>query len=163
VLRGSIAKDNIMYAWPLEIRRPELAEIPDLVEIDTSIFGENSYNELTMRQFYDLAGQLLLVASVNDVLIGYALALPSIVCGEGWFMALGVLSSYRRRSVGRSLAKTTLHKAKLVGISSVRLTVERNNFPAQNLYRELGFSAEADEENYFGTGEHRIVMHNAAI
>jgi [ribosomal protein S18]-alanine N-acetyltransferase len=155
--------DDVVNAWSLEIRRPELAEMPELAALDKNIFGENCYNALVLRQFYDLAGQLLLVAAENASLIGYSIVLPSVVRGEGWFMALGVLSSHRRKSIGRSLAKATMYEAKLAGINSLRLTVERNNYPAQHLYRELGFFAEADEENYLGAGEHRIVMRNHAI
>jgi ribosomal-protein-alanine N-acetyltransferase len=140
-----------------------LAEIPELVALDKSVFIEDCYNAVVLRQFYDLAGNLFHVARANFALVGYSFALPSATQGEGWFVTLGVLSSHRRQSIGRSLAQATLHEAKLAGITTLRVTVARNNFASQNLFSKFGFSPEADEDDYFGPGKHRIVMRNDAI
>jgi ribosomal protein S18 acetylase RimI-like enzyme len=147
----------------LEIRKPDLAEISELVALDERIFIEDCYNAVVLRQFYDLAGDLFHVACANFALVGYSLALPSAIQGEGWFVTLGVLSSHRRRSIGRSLAQATLHEAKLAGLTTLRVTVARTNSASRNLFNELGFFPEADEEDYFGVGKHRIVMRNDAI
>jgi [ribosomal protein S18]-alanine N-acetyltransferase len=145
------------------IRRPQLSELSELASLDREIFGDLAYNLLTLRQFYDLAGSLLVVAAADNRLVGYALVLPSAVRREGWFMALGVRASHRRRSLGRSLSKTVLYEAKCAGMTSVRLTVEGGNGAARNLYSDLGFISEGNESDYFGPGQDRIVMRNAAI
>jgi len=148
---------------PVVIRRPQLSELTELVSLDREIFNGQGYNLLTFRQFYDLAGDLLLVALADSRLLGYALVLPSAVQCEGWFMALGVSASHRHRALGRSLAETVLYEAKCAGITSVRLTVAEPNEPARNLYGHLGFAFERDERDYFGPGQHRLVMRNPTI
>ena len=152
----------VSAGW-LEIRKPHLSEISELVALDESIFSEDCYNALVLRQFYDLAGKLFFVACANLALVGYSLALPSATPGEGWFITLGVLSAHRRQSIGRSLATATLHEAKLAGITTLRVTVARSNFASQNLFSGLGFFPEAEEQDYFGAGKHRIVMRNDEI
>jgi ribosomal protein S18 acetylase RimI-like enzyme len=144
-------------------RRPRIDELPELEALDYEVFGEISYNTLVWQQFYDLAGSLLFVAIADGRLAGYSLVLPSAVRGEGWFMALGVRANYRRQAFGRSPSKAVLHEAKVVGITSVRLTVGNENRAAKDLYADLGFAFESEESDYFGPGQHRIIMRNAAI
>ena len=141
-----------------EIRRPTVREITELARLDREVFGEHSYAPISMRQFYDLAGPLLLVAVDGEALLGYGLALPSAVNGEGWFMALGVRAECRRTGVGKRLAERIIAEADQLGIVVLRLTVEPTNQAAIALYATLGFETENIVTEYFGHGENRQVM-----
>jgi ribosomal protein S18 acetylase RimI-like enzyme len=145
-----------------EVRRPAEHEIADLARMDYEIFGEHCYAQITMRQFYDLAGPLLNVAVDSSKLVGYSLVLPTFAGSEGWFMALGVRESHRRSGVGRMLSSRALKEADGLGIASLRLTVEPNNHAAIALYTNLGFKTENSVADYFGEGEDRQVMSRAA-
>ena len=100
----------------VEYRQPAACEVEDLARLDHEIFGKRSYNLMSMRQFYDLAGPLLIVAVDGPLLVGYALILPSFVNDEGWFMALGVQADYRRSGIGDALASRAVSDAEKVRI-----------------------------------------------
>lgn len=144
----------------VEIRTVRKPEIQALARLDYSIFGEHSYSVLTFRQFSDLAGPLLQVAVEDDDLVGYSLVMPCIGRGSGWFLSLGVAAHRRTMGVGRALAVAALGKAGEAGLITLRLTVDPTNTSAIRLYCDLGFITEHRETNYFGTGEHRLVMIN---
>jgi ribosomal-protein-alanine N-acetyltransferase len=141
-----------------EIRQPDVSEIGDLARLDDAIFGDHGYNQLTLRQFYDLAGPLLVVANEGGQLIGYGLALPSATPGEGWFMALGVDAQHRKQGLGRQIAAVVTERATAHGLATLRLTVEPTNHAAIALYERLGFQRESTLDQYFGPGEPRLVM-----
>jgi ribosomal protein S18 acetylase RimI-like enzyme len=142
----------------IEVRRPAEQEIADLAQMDHEIFGAHCYSQITMRQFYDLAGPLLNVAIDSSTLVGYSLVLPTFANSDGWFMALGVRESHRRVGVGRMLSQRALEESDRKGISSLRLTVEPSNRAAIALYAALGFEAEGVAPDYFGKNEDRQIM-----
>lgn len=141
-----------------EIRQPDVSEIGALARLDDAIFGEHGYSQLTFRQFYDLAGPLLVVAVDYGRLVGYGLVLPSATPDEGWFMALGIDAQYRKQGLGRRLAVAVMEQAASHGIQTLRLTVEPTNCAAITLYESLGFVRESILDDYFGPNEPRIVM-----
>ncbi|GGQ67147.1 GNAT family N-acetyltransferase [Couchioplanes azureus] len=142
----------------IEVRRPAEHEIADLAQMDYEIFGEHSYAQITMRQFYDLAGPLLNVATDSSKLVGYSLILPTFASNEGWFLALGVRETYRRSGIGRVLSRRALEEADRLSISTLRLTVEPGNNAAIALYAALGFQTEGITADYFGEREDRQIM-----
>jgi len=87
------------------------------------------------------------------------------LCGAAWFrcwtqedhsygfvapeipdLAIGVVPVYRRRSVGRSLLRALMEKARRSNFPALSLSVERDN-PAAKLYREQGFTEHATVGN----------------
>ena len=50
-----------------------------------------------------------------------------------------VLETYRKKGIGRSLMNALIEEAQKRNCSRVTLEVRKDNLPAQNLYRDLGF------------------------
>jgi ribosomal protein S18 acetylase RimI-like enzyme len=142
----------------LEIRRPTVNELVALAQLDREVFGDHSYSYISIRQFYDLAGPLLVAAFMDSALVGYGLALPSHISGEGWFMALGVRADCRGAGIGAAISDAVIRQASQSSIELLRLTVEPSNESAISLYQKAGFETEAVVVDYFGHGEDRNIM-----
>jgi RimJ/RimL family protein N-acetyltransferase len=78
---------------------------------------------------------LTLVATQGDTPIGYA------HLDDRW-IGLCILPEYQHRGYGSFLLTLVLDTAMLMGISEVRLTVDKTNDIASNLYIRHGFSIE---------------------
>src|SRR2546421_9722818 len=69
-------------------RQVRVADLPAVVGIDHEVYGVDSYTEMTMRQQFDIAGQLFSVAIDGDAVVGYALVVPTFREHEAYFMSL---------------------------------------------------------------------------
>ncbi|MBT1446078.1 GNAT family N-acetyltransferase [Shewanella sp. JM162201] len=122
-------------------------------EVESACFGSHSYPDFFFRQALDAWPRGFAGAFVGDELIGYVLCAPAEQPGLGWVMSLAVLDSHRGLGAGRALMQYCLS----LGFTSLRLTVSPEN-PALGLYQRLGFMQLALENDYFGPGEHRLLL-----
>jgi len=83
----------------------------------------------------------------NDI-VGYAGA--SISYEQGDILSVCVHSDFRKRSVAYVLMDTLLEELKNLGVESVFLEVEEDNFPAIKLYQKLNFIKISERKNYYG-------------
>ncbi|HEY3337357.1 MAG TPA: ribosomal protein S18-alanine N-acetyltransferase [Propionicimonas sp.] len=65
---------------------------------------------------------------------------------------------FRGRGIGASLLRAGLEWANAVGAHRMLLEVRPDNEPAVALYRGLGFEPIATRRDYYGTGQHALVM-----
>lgn len=140
------------------IRPATVVDLHRLADLDVEVFGHISYPLFVFRQFLDLVGPSLIVASRDDVLLGYALVSPTHEDRVGYFVSLGVREAARGSGLGRALARAGMQRLAELGIASVHLTVTPDNKPAIALYRSLGFTDSGLERDYLGPGEDRLVM-----
>jgi ribosomal-protein-alanine N-acetyltransferase len=74
-------------------------------------------------------------------------------------MSLAVIPHQRGHGLGRRLMVEVLRRLRTEGVRQVRLTVEPTSEAAITLYQSLGFSSEEGVvKDYFGPGEHRLLM-----
>ncbi len=73
-----------------------------------------------------------------------------------WILSLAVDATHRGKGVARLLVDKVLSKVETGSV--VKLTVDPDNIPAFKLYSSLGFVVVAEEDNYFGDQEPRLVM-----
>lgn len=64
----------------------------------------------------------------------------------------------RRGGIGRSLLAGGLGLASSAGVQEMILEVRTDNEPAIGLYRSYGFTASTVRENYYGPGQHAVIM-----
>ncbi|MEU6454229.1 GNAT family N-acetyltransferase [Streptomyces sp. NPDC047065] len=163
---------NLQYTNPLlarTSREPSLAlrqarstDVAELHALDEKIFQKVAYPYFLMRQLVDIYGPHLLVLDDDEHLHGYVLAATSAHNRESWILGLCVAMDHRGEGLGRLLMAAILEQLRKDGIQVVRLTVEPENRVAVRLYEHFGFLPEGPENglrsDYFGPGEHRLVM-----
>ncbi|MFC0556066.1 GNAT family N-acetyltransferase [Planotetraspora thailandica] len=143
-----------------EIRQATVAELADLARLERDAYGEHAFPPTALRQMFDIAPTLLIVAVKDDELIGHAIVLPSVSDGvrEAWFVALAVRSDMRRSGTGRLLSSEVLRRAVGHGYETVMMTMEPGNTAGRALSESLGFVTNEQAGDYFEDGVPRLVM-----
>ena len=136
--------------------RPE--DLPAIVALEASEYGPDAYSRFFLRQAHDLWPSLLLVAVADGSVAGYALGALSESPREGWLLAMLIEPRARRLGLGRALVAEIVDGLSARGCARVNLTVHPSNDPAIGLYRALGFELIAEERDYFGPGEPRLLF-----
>ncbi|MFQ2313341.1 GNAT family N-acetyltransferase [Aeromonas dhakensis] len=126
-------------------------------QIDVNVFGEDVYPGFFFRQAMDLWPELLLVAELDGKLLGYALGGLGQDRSQGWLLSLAVLPGARGFGLAERMMLQVEQSLLTLGIERVRLTVDPAN-PAQRLYFRLGYQQLAEERDYFGQGEDRLLL-----
>ena len=98
----------------------------------------DSYTEMTMRQQFNIAGQLFSVAIDGDAVVGYALVVPTFREHEAYFMSLVACDD--------------------LGFSAISLTVDAGNDIAMKLYSTFSFIQVDEVRGYFGEDKDRLVL-----
>ena len=62
-------------------------------------------------------------------------------------LGLGVVKAYRGQGIGKALLRTTLDRARAIGLTRVELTVRQPNVRAVELYKKIGFAVEGVKKN----------------
>ena len=78
----------------------------------------------------------ILVALDKGKIVGFA---SFIKKGHWYFGPFTVISEYRGKKVGKELLESSLEFIKKEGGGKIRLTVQKNNEIAVNLYKKFGF------------------------
>ena len=149
---------GVLLMPTLPIRRAQLGDLPVLARLDQEAFGSEAYSEMTFRQFYEIAGPLLVVAVGGGNVVGYGLALPSVLPGEVWFMSLVVAPEWRRQGVGGALMAEILRTYDSLPYSSIWLTTEPTNIAIRRLCKTFHFTEAEKNDDYFGPDRARLVM-----
>lgn len=71
---------------------------------------------------------------------------------------LVVAPAYRRRGVGADLVRAGLAAVRHQGAHAVVLEVDYDNEGAIRLYQRLGFEQLSARQNYYGPGQHALIM-----
>ena len=64
----------------------------------------------------------------------------------------------RRRGVGSALVRAGIDAVRHLGARSVMLEVHYDNEPAIALYQQLGFEQRAARTDYYGPGQHALIL-----
>jgi ribosomal-protein-alanine N-acetyltransferase len=142
----------------LQIKPARVEEMAILAKLEQQIFQTVVYPEFFFRQAHDLWPDFLLLAWFNGELAGYLLAAPSQHGVESiGILSLGVASEYRGYGIGKALMQHFLQHCP-VQTRRLWLTVSPDNAAALQLYQQLGFNNEQYCPDYYGVGEHRLLL-----
>ncbi|MFJ1971243.1 N-acetyltransferase family protein [Streptomyces sp. NPDC087903] len=142
----------------LRIRAVTEADLPELVRLDGQAFPSGPYPYFVLRQFLDAYGDHLLVLDDGSSLLGYVFA-TAPNADHSWILSLAITPGLQGRGLGRRLMSEILEHLRSEDVKEVWLTVEPTNDTAVVLYRSLGFVPEgAPRQDYFGPGQHRLLM-----
>ncbi len=140
-----------------EIKSVERADLLSILELDSEIFYPQEYNFRTIRQMFDLSREYFILAKDGNKLAGYCLGATSGT--TGWILTIAVDANFRGQGFGKLLAKESV--ARFMSddhVNDIKLTVHPDNVRAKALYTSLGFVELGREEDYYGEGEHRLIM-----
>ncbi|MBT0668452.1 GNAT family N-acetyltransferase [Novosphingobium profundi] len=137
------------------IRRATRADLDAIVALERATFPEESYDPVALRQFLDLFPSRFFVAESAGEIAGYTLGGVDDA-GEGWLLSLGVSPAHQGQRIGTALIAAVLEA--LCAVRVIRLTVLPDNAHAIALYERNGFTTEALVNDYYGPGQHRLVM-----
>lgn len=91
----------------------------------------------------------LLVATVEDTLLGYAVLLIGPATGAGWLTDLVVGSPHRRQGIGTSLLAFAREWCRQRDLTQMVLEMQSKNHPAISLARKLGFTFSGYSEQFY--------------
>jgi ribosomal-protein-alanine N-acetyltransferase len=143
----------------IEIRKCNLTDLEKVFYLEKSVFGDEAYSYLILRQLYDVCGDLFRVAVTSKCEIaGYTIGCLKCHTLDAWILAMAVSPHYQRQGIGKQLISSIFNEFKNLEIKKVFLTVTSDNKIAINLYIGIGFSLISYENDYFGKGSSRNVM-----
>jgi ribosomal-protein-alanine N-acetyltransferase len=140
----------------MKIRLANHTDLPLIYKIDQAAFGNISNNFVTIRQMFDIAKDCFFVGELDKQLIGYAVGCNQFGSDSGWLLDIAVLSEQQGHGYGKRLIESVINTLSNAQIKKIRLVVQPDN-NATKIYKNMGFTEESREANYYGTGE-RIVM-----
>ncbi len=77
-------------------------------------------------------------AIIGGKVVGHGVLMPGRERNEGEYVIF-VVRPYRKRGLATALTEMAIQRAKALGLRSVWLTVESDNFKAIKLYTKMGF------------------------
>lgn len=104
-----------------------------------------------------------LLGERRTVLVARAAQLVGVICLQtvdrtADLQRLVVSPRVRRRGVGSALVGAGVDAARHLGARSVMLEVRYDNEPAIALYQRLGFEQLAVRSDYYGPGQHALIL-----
>jgi len=138
--------------------------IKELLRLNLRCFtAGDSYNKHTLN--YLLNEPLTIsyrLVTPSDELVAFAFAMVN-KNGAAHLTTIGVAPEHRRRGLAVKLLKHLEKTLKAKGIGTIMLEVRVGNFPAQNLYSQLGYAVVQRINNYYNNGEDCYLMMKAII
>lgn len=135
------------------IRKATIEDIVELKKLEAKCFDERIRENFSF--VLENKNYLYLVAFFNKNIVAYAGA--SISYEQGELLSICVDSSYRKQSLATKILKELFYILKHTGVLKIFLEVNKNNTPALNLYKKIGFEFLSERKNYYGK-DSAIVM-----
>ena len=144
------------------MRRAELEDLPLLIELEKSIFGQDAWSPELMVAEVSFPESYYLVAKseVENALAGYA-GLRSALSDahNGDIQTIASAPAFRRQGLARKLLHALMDEARARGVSELFLEVRADNQAARQLYVSEGFEEIDRRSGYYQPdGVDAIVM-----
>jgi ribosomal-protein-alanine acetyltransferase len=135
----------------MSIRRARHDDLRSIVRIETKSFGRDAWErEVFIDYIARRDRSLFLVAIINGVVAGYALAWHSGIRAE--IDSIAVALPHRGKGVAVALLKRLISVLRRRGFGTVGLNVRLDNAAAIGLYRRLGFHRVQLVNGYYADG-----------
>lgn len=139
-----------------KVRAMRPADLAEVMVIERRSFSA-PWEESTFRGLMRRPSAALLVAEIDDELVGYSVMW--FAADEGELGDIAVLPERRGSGIGRRLLHESIVGAASRGIRSLYLEVRESNEVARGLYAKVGFEVVAVRKQYYAEPvEDAIVM-----
>lgn len=153
---------------PLYLKKPQAQKQLEEKNLLVNKMNFNDLDNLNISEFDDfwnldiLKDELksnnseFIVAKLENEVVGFAGA--KFIIDEADIMNIAVKSSYRKQGIASLLLKNLIDVCKNNNINSINLEVNKENFPAINLYKKYEFLEVGRRKNYYDGKFDAILM-----
>jgi ribosomal protein S18 acetylase RimI-like enzyme len=134
------------------LRDATLADIEDLISLETASFAGDRLSRRSFRHFIGASSAAIRVAIEERRIVGYALLLFRAGNRVARLYSLAVDPEARGGGVGGKHLGDVDLTARRHGAASISLEVRTDNAPAIALYRRAGFEPNGMRESYYDDG-----------
>ncbi|HNV48215.1 MAG TPA: ribosomal protein S18-alanine N-acetyltransferase [Spirochaetota bacterium] len=137
------------------IRHATVGDIDSIAEIERRSFA-GSWSAVMIAEALDRPESSMLCACADDRIVGYALYRH--VLDEAELLRIAVSEEARRSGHGALLVGAIIDECRSRGVATIHLEVNGANHAAIALYARCGFAEAGRRKNYYGAGEHALLM-----
>lgn len=143
----------------LQLRPMSINDLEQVAVLERSAYVGGVHTPWTRAQFEEelaLPGRTWWVAHDRGSVVGFA---GGVHAGDVLeVLDVAVDTSRRREGIARRLLQRIAYDGHVWGAQAITLEVAQDNVPACGLYESLGFAQEGLRRNYYGPGNHALVM-----
>jgi [ribosomal protein S18]-alanine N-acetyltransferase len=130
----------------VELRTMGAADVAAVVAIERASYSV-PWSETTFRGLLRRGDSELVVATADDVIIGYAVLW--CVLDQAELGNVAVTAGWRGRGIGERLVEEMIRRGDRRGVREIFLEVRPSNPVARRLYERLGFAMVGRRRNYY--------------
>jgi len=136
----------------LEIRRARREDIDALLALEESVFATDRLTRRSLRQFLASPSAILIVATLDREVAGYALVLFRSGSKGSRLYGIAVARNAAGRGIGRTLLSTAEQQSRERGCEAMSLEVGVQNQRAMDLYTRNGYRPIRKMPGYYSDG-----------
>lgn len=140
----------------VRVRRARPADLPALLVLEQRAFATDRMSPRQFRYHLRHPRNRLLVAEMQDELLGAALLMLRRGARSARLYSIAVAESARGRGIGRTLLRRCEREARAAGAERMVLEVRSDNEAALALYRTMGYQPFALRRQYYEDGADAI-------
>ena len=133
----------------IKYRKAKLEDLEQLISVENACFEYDRMSERSFRRFIQKETSYLLVATENDVVVGYGLILFNRGTSLARLYSIAVIKAYRKLKIAFRLLEKLENKAHDHGCTYLRLEVKQDNLRAISLYEKMGYVRFAHKIDYY--------------
>lgn len=143
------------------IRKATLNDIPDLINIENSVYGKSPWDETSFKM--DMSRKrclyLVVVNPINRRIVAFIGTLFNGYSADCHISNIGVMNQYQHHGIGSKLISTQIMIGRHLKMLTMSLEVRVSNTDAQHLYQKLGFTVQRTRWQYYlDNGENAYEM-----
>ena len=123
------------------------ADLAAILQIDRESPTAAHWPDTAYQDALKQPARLVLVAEGQEGTLGFLVA--SMAAVEWELENIAVMSSARRRGVGRALLNALIDLARAAGSTEIRQEIRASNLPAQRLGQSVGFVQQGRRKGYY--------------
>jgi ribosomal-protein-alanine N-acetyltransferase len=137
------------------IRPFSLSDLNAILKIERESFPKSPYDRMTFIELHAFCPKTFLVytgtsADQREQVQGYIIFIP-----EGRIISIAVLSSQRRKGIGKELLRKAME---IPDLKRLQVEVRKSNLGAQAFYSHMGFERIGISKNYYGNEDALILQ-----